>query len=191
MTPLFNRTNALAAIILFTATIVNGFTPSIIRTTTSRTQTSLHFGLARRKTKTTPSSSSPLLEEALSSYPYKFRPDTDKSGTKASCSATFNELARLYGDEEALAMVKLESRSLRFNRDNFGPCLEAWEEQFGLESSQAMVGRNPGLLSVSPMQAREPAEASMFFSYVVAVTRPLPQIAVVGGLLAILTAGIR
>jgi len=88
-------------------------------------------------------------------------------------------------------MVKLESRSLRFNKDNFGPCLEAWEEQFGLEAAQAMVGRNPGLLGVLPMQAREPAEASMFLSYVVAVTRPLPQIAVVGGLLAILTAGIR
>lgn len=171
--------------ILSPATLIDGFAPRVAIRTNSRTKTSLHAA-ARRN-----ASSSPLLDEALSTYPFRFRPDNETSGTKASCSVTFNELARLYGDEEALEMVQLEPRSLKIPMENFALCLDAWSEQFGLEASQAMVGRNPGLLSVLPKQAKEPAEPTMAFSYIVAVTRPLPKIFVVGGILSILTAGMR
>jgi hypothetical protein len=54
-----------------------------------------------------------------------------------------------------------------------------------------MVLRNPGLLAVSPVLAREPAEATMALSYVIAATRPLPKIMAVAGILAIATAGMR
>lgn len=181
MTPLRNVTIAIAMLIASTTTVADGFAPAI---PVRRAKTSLH---AARRT-----SSSPLLDEALSTYPFQFRPDGEKtSGTKASCSAVFNELARLYGDEEALAMVQLVPQSLRFKKENFAPCLEAWEEQFGLEAAQGMVRRNPGLLGVPPSLAKEPAESSMAMSYVVAFTRPLPKLIAAGGLLAIMTAGMR
>mmetsp|Transcript_30273 Transcript_30273/g.54819 ORF Transcript_30273/g.54819 Transcript_30273/m.54819 type:complete len:198 (+) Transcript_30273:63-656(+) len=183
----FKLTNTLAIIILFTATIVDGFAP-VVPTSRTRhstiTKTSLHA--ARKKIV-----SSPLLDEALAAYPYQFRPDNESSGTARTCSVAFNELARLYGDQEALAIVKIQPRSLRFSSDNFAPCLEFWTEQFGPEAAQAMVCRNPGLLGVRPSEAEQPAEASMALSYVVGVTRPLPKILAVGGLLAILTAGLR
>ena len=102
-----------------------------------------------QKTKT--KSPSPFLEEALASYPYVFKSDQDK----AECIANFNEIARLYGDKEAVEMVKSASKVLTFNRENFEPCLESWEEQFGLESAKAMVQRNPGLLGVRPAQVRK------------------------------------
>merc|ERR1712194_564102 len=113
------------------------------------------------------------------------------SGTKGTCSTAFNELARLYGDQEALDIVKIEPRVFRFRSENFAPCLDEWTEQFGLEAAQAMVGRNPGLLGILPQEAKQPAEASMALSYVVGVTRPLPKIIAAVGLLAILTAGLR
>jgi hypothetical protein len=97
----------------------------------------------------------------------------------------------LYGDEEALQMVKILPTALCFDYRNFGPCLDAWTEQFGLEASQKMVQRNPGLLGVPPILAAEPAEATMALSYLVAVTRPLPKIIAIGGILAIATAGLR
>lgn len=143
---------------------------------------------------------SPLVEEALSCYPFAFRPDNEKPNakgrpkyatTKSQATNAFNELARLYGDESAMKIVQIQPMSLCFNANNFAPCLDAWTEQFGLESAQAMVVRNPGLLAVPPVLAAEPAEASMALSYVVAITRPLPKIILCGGILAILTAGFR
>ena len=95
------------------------------------------FGLgggnkARRGSVAKPSS--PLLEDALKSYPFV-------NDDKTKLAKNFNEIARLYGDEEALAMVKVMPSTLRFNSDNFEPCLESWTEQFGLEKAQAMVRR--------------------------------------------------
>lgn len=182
------------AMLLFISTentVVNGFAPTLVTSTSRPTPTSLHLFGAKQKT--APSkASSPLLEEALSAYPFKFRPENEaKSGTKASCTAAFNELARLYGDEAALNMVTLMPGALKFNTDNFAPCLDAWTEQFGLESAQGMVGRNPGLLGVSLREAEAPAEASMALSYVVAATRPLPKILALGLVVAIATAGFR
>ena len=185
MTRLFLLTNTLVMMILFTVTIVDGFNTLVgptIRTSHS-TKTSLHA--ARTK-------ASVLLDEALDAYPYRFKPENKRGMvTREKATVAFNELARLYGDENALAIVKLEPRALVFNSDNYAPCIEAWTEQFGLEASQGMVGRNPGLLAVKPKQAQKPAEDSMVFSYIIAVTRPLPKLIGVGLLLSILTSGMQ
>jgi hypothetical protein len=161
------------------------FTSRIINSSSSTTST-------KANTKTSLSAKSrprsPLLDEALEAYPYSFE-GKRAMVTQEKASAAFNELARLYGDEEALAMVKLESRVLVFNIDNYEPCLEAWTEQFGLEAAQGMVGRNPNLLAVRPTLAQKPAEDSMFFSYIIAASRPLPKILGAGLLLSIATAG--
>ncbi|KAL7532658.1 hypothetical protein ACHAXR_005783 [Thalassiosira sp. AJA248-18] len=167
----------------------HGFAP--VAQTSRTTKTSLQiWGKSAAPSKA--KSSSPLLEDALSTYPFQFKPDGEaKSGTKASCTKAFNELARLYGDEEALAIVKIEPSALKFNSDNFEPCLDAWTEQFGLESAQAMVMRNPGLLAIPSWQAEQPSESCMALSYVVAATRPLPKILAAGLVLSVLTAGFR
>ena len=109
---------------------VEGFTSPAVRTSSNcRISSKLSvFGGGAKKT--TKSSSSPLVEEALSAYPYVLT-DTAK---KAGCIANFNELASLYGDENALAMVKLEPKTLTFNKDNYAFQLANWEEQFGLEA---------------------------------------------------------
>mmetsp|Transcript_29114 Transcript_29114/g.41645 ORF Transcript_29114/g.41645 Transcript_29114/m.41645 type:complete len:182 (+) Transcript_29114:8-553(+) len=125
--------------------------------------------------------SSPLLEDALKSYPFV-------NDDKTKLSTNFNELARLYGDEEALQMAKIMPRVLRFDSNNFEPCLESWTEQFGLEKAQAMVKRNPGLLGVKPSQT-EDADSSMYGSYLVAVLRPSPLSLAVWGVLLIALAG--
>jgi hypothetical protein len=150
---------------------------------------------SKKVKKSKASFSSPLVEEALDKYPFKFRPDNEPVGTKGrplfatserQARETFNELARLYGDEQALEMIKIQPMALCFTSRNFEPCLEAWTEQFGLEAAQAMVNRNPGLLAVSPTLASKPAEASMALSYVIAITRPsVPKIIALIALLAI------
>mmetsp|Transcript_27174 Transcript_27174/g.41320 ORF Transcript_27174/g.41320 Transcript_27174/m.41320 type:complete len:195 (-) Transcript_27174:292-876(-) len=190
----------LLVLILVAATtlVVDGFTTTTASGSSnrwshnSRTATPLHAVAGRRGGK-----SSPLLDDALAAYPYKFQPEKAADSTlyaavtQKEAATCFNELARLYGDKEALAMVKLQPRLLTFNSQFFAPCLDAWTDQFGLEAAQAMVQRNPGLLGVSPTLAQEPAEASMALSYVVGVTRPLPKLIAGGLLLAIATAGLR
>jgi hypothetical protein len=150
---------------------------------------------------TTKSKSPPLLQEALDCFPFEFRPENERPGAKGrpkfACSKsqatqTFQELSKLYGgDDNALKIIQTQPLVLTFDSNNFKPCLEAWERQFGLEKARAMVLRNPGLLAVSPVLAREPAEATMALSYVIAATRPLPKIIAVAGILAIATAGMR
>jgi len=184
----FMLTNAslLVMMILFTTSIVDSFTLVVVPTSrTSTPTTTITSALHAAR-----STSSPLLDEALEAYPFSF---TNKNSqvTEKKAITTFNVLARLYGDQEALAIVKIEPRALVFNSDNYAPCLEAWTEQFGLEASQAMVGRNPGLLAVRPSLAKKPAEDSMAFSYIFAATRQWPKILAVGFLLTILKSGIQ
>ena len=150
-------------------------------TTTTRTRTKTSISAKSR-------SQSPLLDEGLEAYSYKFEGGRAMV-TKEKAILAFNELARLYGDEEAVAMVKLESRVLVFNSDNYAPCLASWTEQFGLEAAQGMVGRNPNLLAIRPELAVKPAEDCMVFSYIIAASRPLPKILGAGLLLSIATAG--
>jgi hypothetical protein len=124
---------------------------------------------------------SPLLEDALASYPFV-------NDDKTKLSTNFNELARLYGDEEALDMVKIMPRVLRFKSENFERCLNSWEEQFGLENAQKMVQRNPGLLGIPPVLTGDDKPA-YFMSYVIAATRPTPLKVAVYAVLAVLLAG--
>lgn len=143
------------ALVALAATVVNGFGS---------------FG--NKAKRSAQIKSSPLLDDAIASYPYTFKSDEQKAG----CIENFNELSRLYGDEGALQIVKIMPKSLTIKREYFAPCLDNWEEQFGLEKAQAMVLRNPGLLAVKPDET-DSAESSMAFSYLVAVTRgPIPKI---------------
>lgn len=181
------RAGTAAFFILAALLTADGFTftpTSIVRDREKPTTTQLSLFGSRAPART--KKNSPLLDEALTSYPYKFKSDEDK----LEKIETFNEIARLYGDKEALQMVQICPQTLKFKRQNFASCLDSWEEQFGLDAARAMVLRNPGLLGVRPEQT-DGAESSMAFSYIVAVTRPLPKIIAVGGLLAILTAGMR
>jgi hypothetical protein len=93
--------------------------------------------------------------------------------TEAQARATFNELAKCYGQDEALDMVKALPVCLVFNKDGLGPSLKAFQEIFGEEQAKAMVSRNPGLLAVNPADAATVTEQTMVFSYLVGYTRPL------------------
>mmetsp|Transcript_1758 Transcript_1758/g.3772 ORF Transcript_1758/g.3772 Transcript_1758/m.3772 type:complete len:218 (-) Transcript_1758:105-758(-) len=161
--------------------------------TTSRTPTSLaFFGNAKKSSV----KSSPLADEAIEIYNAKYTggvrqkfffsswgmpesytaPETTKSlfsRDNTELISAFNVIASLYGEEDALKMVKIEPGVLAFNKDNFGPSLEAFGEKFGLEESKAMIVRNPGLLSVKPASAEAADDLTMQLSYVVDVTRPI------------------
>ena len=162
---------------------------------TPRTSTSLaFFGGAK---KTAAPKSSPLAEEAVEIYTSKYpggarkkfffeswgMPDSyqapeDTSANiferkTAELTSTFNTIASLYGEEEALKMVKIQPGVLAFNKDNFKPSLEAFGENFGYEESKEMVMRNPGLLSVKPANAASADDLTMQLSYVVDFTRPI------------------
>ena len=92
--------------------------------------------------------------------------------TPEQAKIAFNELARLYGDERAIKMVKAQPICLAFDNKNFAPCLENWSNVFGLEAAQEMVVRNPGLLAVRAEEAAKATDSTMVFSYIVAITRP-------------------
>ena len=87
--------------------------------------------------------------------------------------ATFNTVAKLYGEENALKMVKIQPGILAFNKDNMAASLDAFAENFGLEEAKEMVIRNPGLLSVKPANAEGADDLTMQLSYVVEFTRPI------------------
>jgi len=59
------------------------------------------FGLRPGPAKKNASKGSPLVDEALDCYPFVIKPDE-----KSALAGTFNEMARLYGDEAALDFVK-------------------------------------------------------------------------------------
>lgn len=96
---------------------------------------------------------------------------TDISEQKAK--ASFQELAKAYGNEQALMMVKTMPICLAFDKEKFGPSLKVFQELFGEEEAREMVARNPGLLAVTPNDAASSNEQTMVFSYIVAYTRPL------------------
>lgn len=90
--------------------------------------------------------------------------------------ASFNVLASLYGDEQALGMVKALPICLAFNEDKFGPSLKAFSDVFGDDKAKAMVIRNPGLLAVTPSDAASATEQTMIFSYIIGFTRPFGRV---------------
>ena len=66
---------------------------------------------------------------------------------------------------------------LVFDRKQFAGSLEEYANIFGEEKAKDMVLRNPGLLGVKASDAAKATDQTMYFSYIVAYTRP------VGGLL--------
>ena len=121
---------------------------------------------------------SPLADDALASYPYAFKSSDSEEGglwqiSEAQAVKAFDELARLYGDEAALDMVKIQPLALATNPDNFGQTLDVWTETFGLEMAQGMVKRNPGLLLIKPKLAETDAAGAMAWSFVIWATRPV------------------
>ena len=101
--------------------------------------------------------------------------------TETQALAAFEELARLYGPEQALEMVKIQPLALIMNPNNFQDTLNVWTETFGLEASQSMVARNPGLLLMTANAAENDVMGAMGWSYVIWATRPvLVKLALVG-----------
>jgi hypothetical protein len=110
--------------------------------------------------------------------------------TPEQAKKSFNELARLYGDERALGMVKAQPICLAFDSTKFAQTCAGWTEVFGLEATQDMVARNPGLLAVRPEEAAKATDSTMAFSYIVAFTRPLGSVLLATLLLLLLTPAI-
>lgn len=161
---------------------------------TSRASTSLAFFGGAKKAAV---KSSPLTEEAIEIYTTKYtgeargkyffeswgmpesftnRPNNDVNifeRKQDELKSVFNTIASLYGEEEALEMVKIQPGVLAFNKDNMAPSLAAFGENFGEEEAKAMVLRNPGLLSVKPDSAESADGLTMQLSYVVDITRPI------------------
>ena len=170
-----------------------GFAP--VQPTTRNVPTSLNFFGTSSATKK--SKSSPFADEAIELYNNKFNvgkarqnffweswgmpesyqpADSDAkifAREQSELLSTFNTIASLYGEENALQMCTIQPSILAFNKDNFGPCLTAFGEKFGDEEAKAMVIRNPGLLSCSPASAKITEDSTMQLSYVVEFTRPI------------------
>lgn len=86
----------------------------------------------------------------------------------------FSELARLYGEDDALTMTKILPNILAFDFKNFDGSLSAFSELFGEEEAKGMVIRNPSLLAVNPTVAASSDDQTMQLSYVVSATRGKP-----------------
>jgi hypothetical protein len=104
--------------------------------------------------------------------------------------AAFNELARLYGDKEALGMIKALPVALTFGKTKFAPTLKALSEKFGEEKAKAAVIRNPGLLAIKPDDAASANEQTLVFSYLVGFTRPLGPVLLPALLIALFSPAI-
>ncbi|KAL3773218.1 hypothetical protein ACHAWO_005057 [Cyclotella atomus] len=195
-----------AAVLLLAINGASAFAPSSLKSTREGTSLSF-FGGAKKST----TASSTLATEAIAIYKARY-PGTGEArnffftgwGMPESYSApenkemlfsvkddklraTFNAIAKLYGEDNALKMVKIQPGVLAFNKDNFAGSLSAFGEKFGLEEAKEMVIRNPGLLSVKPANAATADDLTMQLSYVVDVTRPIGIAGPVGilGLLSV------
>mmetsp|Transcript_4716 Transcript_4716/g.7696 ORF Transcript_4716/g.7696 Transcript_4716/m.7696 type:complete len:220 (-) Transcript_4716:3891-4550(-) len=169
-----------------------GFAPT---SPSQRTSTSLAFFGGQKKAAA--SKGSPLADEALETYLAKYPVNKETASfffeswgmpesyqapkSKESIfsrkdeeiKATFNTIASIYGDEEALKMVKIQPSVLAFEKANFQPSLDAFGENFGYEESKQMIIRNPGLLGTKPANAAAADDLTMQLSYVVQFTRPI------------------
>jgi hypothetical protein len=103
--------------------------------------------------------------------------------------STFTELARVYGEKQALEMARIVPTALAFDPSNFAPSLEELIKIFGDDEARAMVGRNPGLLALKPFGpggAETANKQTMQFSYIISATRPYGRV-LLYGLLALLS----
>jgi len=95
--------------------------------------------------------------------------DIDESRQRTA----FVELAKLYGESEALEMTKILPNILAFDYSSFDGALAAFSELFGEDEAKEMVIRNPSLLAVNPTTAATSDDQTMQFSYIVSATRPI------------------
>eukprot|EP00587_Corethron_hystrix_P010714 CAMPEP_0113300182 /NCGR_PEP_ID=MMETSP0010_2-20120614/1920_1 /TAXON_ID=216773 ORGANISM="Corethron hystrix, Strain 308" /NCGR_SAMPLE_ID=MMETSP0010_2 /ASSEMBLY_ACC=CAM_ASM_000155 /LENGTH=207 /DNA_ID=CAMNT_0000153567 /DNA_START=119 /DNA_END=742 /DNA_ORIENTATION=- /assembly_acc=CAM_ASM_000155 len=116
---------------------------------------------------------SPEALEAVEIYNNLYGESQYRRQEDSNLLLTFNELASIYGKENAIEMVKIQPLCLAFNRSYFAECFKTFSEKFGDEDAIGMVTRNPGLLGVSPTQALKTDDSAMTFSYIIAFTRPL------------------
>jgi hypothetical protein len=87
--------------------------------------------------------------------------------------ATFQDLAKVFGAEDALQMVKDFPIVLAITRKDLVPVMKAFSATFGEEDAGAMCKRNPGLLFLRPPVAAAADDLTMQFSYIIAFTRPV------------------
>ena len=176
----------------------NGFAPSPQSNLATASTTSLAFFGGGSKKKAASTFSSELTDEAVGVYLSKYPVNT--AGRKqlffeswgmpesyqtpkesesifnfdeTKLRATFNTLAQLYGEDDALKMVKIQPGILAFNKDNFKDSLENFGVTFGYDEAKDMIVRNPGLLSINPANAAKADDLTMQLSYVVEFTRPV------------------
>ena len=105
---------------------------------------------------------------------------------EADLRATFTVLAKYFGNDDALQMVKNFPLVLAMNRNNLVPVMKEYGATFGIDDAKEMVKRNPGLLFCQPADAAEADDLTMQFSYVVAATRPLGPVLLYGTLALLL-----
>jgi hypothetical protein len=111
--------------------------------------------------------------------------------TPMQARATFNELAKLYGSNEAYDMVKALPIILSFNKKQFAPSLQAMSIALGdPDRAKAIVQLNPGLLAITPINAATVSEQTVVFSYLVGYTRPFGPILLPALLLALFSPAI-
>mmetsp|Transcript_34256 Transcript_34256/g.52604 ORF Transcript_34256/g.52604 Transcript_34256/m.52604 type:complete len:189 (-) Transcript_34256:1020-1586(-) len=129
------------------------------------------------------------VDEAIALYQERFPGEVDKK----RLSTNFAELSKIYGEDNALTMIGKEPKALLFNSANFGPSFVEFEKIFGTEPAIGMVVRNPGLLAVPPTGysgADRSDGQTMFFSYLIDITRPFGKILLPLLLLLVLTPAI-
>lgn len=127
--------------------------------------------------------SPPSFSVAKATEIYRARyPDTDGKGDRycdisnQKISGGFTELKKVYGEQQALEMIRIMPIILVFKKENFAPSFKAMAEIFGTEETKGMVLRNPGLLEVGPADAATSNDQTMVFSYLVSFFRPLSSV---------------
>ncbi|CAM9820652.1 unnamed protein product [Ectocarpus fasciculatus] len=99
--------------------------------------------------------------------------ETDE-GIEKRAEGTFAEMCKVYGEDNAVQMVKNSPSCLGYDGSVFQATFEAFTEVFGEEETKGMVTRNPNLLAVRPTGFGGAANAksdTMQMSYVIAATR--------------------
>lgn len=118
-------------------------------------------------------------DNAIAAYNKKWgkaRPGTRYSRTEAELSSAFNQIAAVYGEDNATKMVDAVPDCLSYNPANFKPSFDAFVEALGEDDAKGMVTRNPNLLAVPPTGyggADKTGKDALYLSYVIAATRPL------------------
>lgn len=107
----------------------------------------------------------------------------------------YAELSKIFGDEMSLGLVKTTPAVLQMERSYFAGTYAVFCEKFGVDETDALLLRNPGLLAIKPdgwgpdgyAGAGEAGPETIAMSYVIAATRPLGKYGVFGlvGLLSV------